>query len=82
MVFETLKVSKEGAAVFVEIVAPPMNLLGPELVRDLVSLIQLGGRGRQGARVQERRRRSRVLRTVAGRPAVSGSVSGKTSNSR
>src|SRR5262249_42777098 len=25
---------------FVEIAAPPMNLLGPELVRDLVSLIQ------------------------------------------
>src|SRR4026209_2082870 len=25
---------------FVEITAPPMNLLGPELVRDLVSLIQ------------------------------------------
>ncbi len=25
---------------FVEISAPPMNLLGPELVRDLVSLIQ------------------------------------------
>src|SRR5580700_9408360 len=40
MVFETLKVSREGAVLFVEIAAPPMNLLGPELVRDLVSLIQ------------------------------------------
>jgi len=40
MVFETLKVSWEGAVLFVEIAAPPMNLLGPELVRDLVSLIQ------------------------------------------
>src|SRR5215475_6135997 len=40
MVFETLKVSKEAAVLFVEIAAPPMNLLGPELVRDLVSLIQ------------------------------------------
>jgi enoyl-CoA hydratase/carnithine racemase len=40
MVFETLKVSREGAILFVEIAAPPMNLLGPELVRDLVSLIQ------------------------------------------
>ena len=40
MVFETLKVSTEGAVLFVEIAAPPMNLLGPELVRDLVSLIQ------------------------------------------
>src|SRR6201994_4384882 len=37
--FETLRVRKEGAVLFVEIAAPPMNLLGPELVRDLVSLI-------------------------------------------
>ena len=40
MVFETIKVSKEGAVLFAEIASPPMNLLGPELVRDLVSLIQ------------------------------------------
>jgi enoyl-CoA hydratase/carnithine racemase len=40
MVFDTLKVSKDGAVLFVEIAAPPMNLLGPELVRDLVALIQ------------------------------------------
>ena len=40
MVFETLTVRQEGAVLFVEIAAPPMNLLGPELVRDLVSLIQ------------------------------------------
>ena len=40
MVFETLTVCKEEAVLFVEIAAPPMNLLGPELVRDLVSLIQ------------------------------------------
>ena len=40
MVFETLKVRKEGAVLFADIAAPPMNLLGPELVRDLVSLIQ------------------------------------------
>src|SRR5262245_36419362 len=40
MVFETLKVNREGAVLFVEIAAPPMNLLGPALVRDLVSLIQ------------------------------------------
>jgi enoyl-CoA hydratase/carnithine racemase len=40
MAFETLRVRKDGAVVFVEIAAPPMNLLGPELVRDLVSLIQ------------------------------------------
>ncbi len=38
--FETLKLSKEGAVLFVDIAAPPMNLLGPELVRDLVLLIQ------------------------------------------
>ena len=40
MVFETLKVRDEGAVLFAEIAAPPMNLLTPELVRDLVSLIQ------------------------------------------
>jgi len=40
LAFETLKVRKEGAVLFAEIAAPPMNLLGPELVRDLVSLIQ------------------------------------------
>ena len=40
MVFETLRVGQEEAVMFVEISAPPMNLLGPELVRDLVSLIQ------------------------------------------
>jgi enoyl-CoA hydratase/carnithine racemase len=38
--FETLSLSREGGAVFAVIAAPPMNLLGPELVRDLVSLIQ------------------------------------------
>jgi enoyl-CoA hydratase/carnithine racemase len=37
---ETLIVCREGAVLFVEISAPPMNLLGPELVRDLVTLIQ------------------------------------------
>jgi enoyl-CoA hydratase/carnithine racemase len=40
MDFETLIVRREGAVLFAEIKAPPMNLLGPELVRDLVSLIQ------------------------------------------
>lgn len=40
MFFETLNVNKEGAVLYVEISAPPMNLLGSELVRDLVSLIQ------------------------------------------
>ena len=38
--FETLTVLEEGGVLFAEIAAPPMNLLGPELVRDLVSLIQ------------------------------------------
>jgi enoyl-CoA hydratase/carnithine racemase len=38
--FETLKVRQDGAVVFADISAPPMNLLGTELVRDLVSLIQ------------------------------------------
>jgi enoyl-CoA hydratase/carnithine racemase len=40
MNLDTLSVTNEGAVRFVEIAAPPMNLLGPELVRDLVSLIQ------------------------------------------
>ena len=40
VVFETLTVHRQGAVLFAEIAAPPMNLLGPELVRDLVSLIQ------------------------------------------
>ncbi|WP_254020537.1 enoyl-CoA hydratase/isomerase family protein [Mesorhizobium escarrei] len=31
---------KEGAVLFADIAAPPMNLLGPALARDLVSLIQ------------------------------------------
>ena len=37
---ETITVRKEEAVLFAKIMAPPMNLLGPELVRDLVSLIQ------------------------------------------
>src|SRR4030095_10746325 len=40
MVFEKLNVSREGQFLFVEISPPPMNLEGPELIRDLVSLIQ------------------------------------------
>jgi enoyl-CoA hydratase/carnithine racemase len=36
----TLTVRTEGPVLFAQIAAPPMNLLGPELVRDLVSLIQ------------------------------------------
>jgi enoyl-CoA hydratase/carnithine racemase len=38
--FDTLNARTEAGVVFAEISAPPMNLLGPELVRDLVSLIQ------------------------------------------
>ena len=38
--FETLRVRTEGSVLFAGIAAPPMNLLGPELVRDLVSLIR------------------------------------------
>jgi enoyl-CoA hydratase/carnithine racemase len=37
---ETITVRDDGAVRFAEILAPPMNLLGPELVRDLVALIQ------------------------------------------
>ena len=39
--FREAQYTQEGAVLFAEIVAPPMkNLMGPELVRDLVSLIQ------------------------------------------
>lgn len=38
--FQTLRVRRDGGVVFVEIDAPPMNLIDPPLVRDLVSLIQ------------------------------------------
>ncbi len=41
MIFETLATRKEGSALFVEIAVPPMNLFGPELARDLGSLIHL-----------------------------------------
>jgi enoyl-CoA hydratase/carnithine racemase len=37
---ETITVVVDGPVLFAEILAPPINLLGPELVRDLVSLIQ------------------------------------------
>lgn len=37
---ETLTVSTQGSVLSVDIDAPPMNLMGPELVRDLVSLIE------------------------------------------
>jgi enoyl-CoA hydratase/carnithine racemase len=40
LVSETLKLLKESGVLFVDIAAPPMNLLGPALVRDLVALIQ------------------------------------------
>jgi enoyl-CoA hydratase/carnithine racemase len=36
----TIEVRREKGVQFAEIDAPPMNLLGPELVRDLVSLIR------------------------------------------
>jgi enoyl-CoA hydratase/carnithine racemase len=36
---ETIKIRREGAVLFADIAAPPMNLIGPEFVRDLVSLI-------------------------------------------
>ena len=40
MVFDTLRLTKEGAVLFVEISAPPMNLMGPQLTGDLASLIK------------------------------------------
>ena len=40
MAFETLNVQQDDGVLTVTIAAPPMNLLGPALVRDLVALIQ------------------------------------------
>jgi len=39
-VFDTLRVSRQAGVVFAAIDAPPMNLQGPELIGDLVALIQ------------------------------------------
>lgn len=36
----TLKTTRQGGVLYAAIDAPPMNLIGPELVRDLVSLIE------------------------------------------
>jgi enoyl-CoA hydratase/carnithine racemase len=47
---ETIVVRQEGAVLHAEISAPPMNLLGPELVRDLVSLIKQA-EGNEGVKV-------------------------------
>ena len=38
---DTIRMRSEGGVLVAEIAAPPMNLLGPELVRDIVSLIRL-----------------------------------------
>jgi hypothetical protein len=38
--YDTINLRQEEAVLIAQIAAPPMNLLGPELVRDLVSLIQ------------------------------------------
>ena len=40
MVFDTLTVQREGGVLFVEMKSPPLNLFGPELIGDIVSLIQ------------------------------------------
>jgi len=38
--YETLRLEQTGTVLFATIDAPPKNMLGPELVRDLVSLIE------------------------------------------
>lgn len=52
MVFETLNVCAERAVLFVEIVAPPLNLEGPELVRARAA--HRGPAGRELARLVRR----------------------------
>src|SRR5262249_50840433 len=37
--FETLRVHQESGVVYADIAALPMNLIGPELVRDLAALV-------------------------------------------
>ena len=39
MTFETLDIRRDGAVVFATITAAPINLIGPALVRDLVSFV-------------------------------------------
>ena len=51
---KTIKTTSEGGILFAEIVAPPTNLLGPELVRDLVSLIRLAETDRAVSRSLDR----------------------------
>jgi enoyl-CoA hydratase/carnithine racemase len=43
--FQTLKTRTEGAVLFAEIDSPPINMIGPALVTDLVSLIELLDQG-------------------------------------
>jgi enoyl-CoA hydratase/carnithine racemase len=50
MEFETITVQRDNAVLFAELSAPPMNLNGPELVRDLASLI-LGAEPDESIRV-------------------------------
>ena len=40
-----IKTRADGAVLFAQIDSPPMNLIGPELVDDLVSLIEVLDRG-------------------------------------
>lgn len=43
--YETLTLEEDGAVLFVTIGAPPMNLIGPALIRDFVKLITMLDRG-------------------------------------
>src|SRR5579863_6209617 len=38
--FQTMSVHRDRGVVFASIAAPPLNLIGPEVVEDLVTLIQ------------------------------------------
>ena len=42
---KTIRTRTEGAVLFAEISSPPLNMIGPELVADLVSLIQVLDKG-------------------------------------
>ena len=69
MDFETLRVRQEEAVLFADIAAPPMNLLGTELVRDLVSLIQRAEADDDVPCARVRERRPRLLHFARRRDA-------------
>jgi hypothetical protein len=77
MTFETIRKSQQGAVLFPEFATPPVNLLGPELVRDLVSLESVRpGQLRRDSTIADRFRafRARERRLYRRSPAARGEI--------